>query len=82
MSPRLTGKQRHALRWFIEQWEPLGYRAEMGSSGHWRITDPDGVYVATASSSPKNSRSAEYENGRLLRRHEEQRQRAAREDTP
>lgn len=81
MSNRLSARKRRVLRWFIEQWEPLGYVATRGASGHYRVTDPDGAYVATISSSPTNSRSAEFATGRLLRKHEEQRRRASREDT-
>lgn len=80
MSGRLSARERRSLRWFREQWEPLGYAATKGSSGHYRVTDPEGRYVASISSSPTNSRSAEHQTGRMLRRHEEQRQKAARGD--
>lgn len=80
MSRRLKARDRKTLQWF-KPWAALGYTATKGGSGHWKITDPDGVFVASISATPTNSRSAEYASGRLLRRHEERRQ-AAREDTP
>lgn len=69
----MRARQRRRLRWFIERWEPLGYTATYGSSGHWKVRDPDGRYVATISGSPLNARSPEYEVERLLRRHERSR---------
>ena len=64
----MTAKQRRALWWFRE-WEAKGYSATYGTSGHYRVTDPDGLYVATISSSPSSPKASEYETGRISRRH-------------
>lgn len=69
----MNGKQRRRLRWFIERWEPRGYTAEYGTSGHYKVRDPEGRYVATISGSPNNDKAPEYEVERILRRHEQSR---------
>ncbi len=68
----MKAKQRRRLRWFIERWQPLGYTATYGSSGHWKVRSPEGVYVATISGSPSNGKAPEHEVERLLRRHHEE----------
>ncbi len=67
----VKAKQRRHLRWFREQWEPLGYTATYGASGHWKVRSPEGRYIATISSSPSDDKAPEREVTRILRRHHE-----------
>lgn len=69
----VKAKQRRRLRWFIDRWQPLGYTATYGASGHWKVRDLDGAYVATLSGSPRNEKAPEHEVERLLARHEKSR---------
>lgn len=68
----MKAAQRRRLRWF-KRWERLGYTATYQSSGHYRVLDADGVYVATISGSPSNPKAPEFEVDRILRRHEQDR---------
>lgn len=68
----MRAKERRRLRW-LQPWLDLGYTVTYGRSGHYKVLDPEGRYVATVSASPRNPRSPEYEAERVLRRyHDEQ----------
>jgi hypothetical protein len=59
------------LRWFNE-YERLGYSIERARSGHFKVRDPNGVFVASVSVSPSD-RNAHKAAQADLRRHERHR---------